>query len=603
MTATFLVLTLLAIILNGDKDVEGTDFLQPSLNVVMLVHPYNKINFLPFTLGGLEQQAYPKERINVIFRIGVFGSKSMTPSSLYHWNQETLSMLHKWTDVHGRSYHKVVIQEDIEEMIDDDDSEYWSRRRFLKVIRMKDHSLKESIQDWAEFLLFMDSDVILTNENVFYELLVNKRNDSVAVFAPMLESLGTYSNFWAGITEKGYYKRTDEYLPILERTKTGMFTVPMVHSCVFIDLINRATHSLTFSPSETYGSSDNHPLDDIISFALSVKQRSLEMYVNNEQIWGFVPPNVDGIGNQFQAQEAIDLELESLVEGSPFPVGKGLKKFVRRPEKESLNFDNIYIINLLRRKERRDRMTKSLEILGLKAEFWAASDGKELTTETLDKMGISFLPEYLDPYHKRPTTMGEVGCFLSHYYIWKDMIDRNFSRVIILEDDVRFGRSFKSQVKTALRQLNLDDGSVDLIYLGRKKQSTKQEVFRSENFVEPEYSYWTIGYILTRSGAEKLIQADPLSKLLPVDEFLPIMYNQHPSKEWKQYFPVRNLKALSFNPLVLQPTHYVGDEKYISDTEDSKRISDSNDHPKLNDSPVLQAPDQRFIGKTSHSEL
>ena len=510
-------------------------------------------------------------------------------------------MLTKWADTHGRSYHKVVIQEDMEEMIDDEEPEYWSRSRFIKVMRMKDMSLKESIQDWAEFLLFMDADVVLTNEKMFYELLVKNRNDSIAVFGPMLESFGTYSNFWAGMTDKGYYKRTDDYLPILERTKTGIFAVPMLHSCVFIDLINRATHSLTFSPSDMYGSSEQTPLDDIISFAFSVKHQSLEMYVNNEQTWGFIPPNIDGVGNQFQSQEAIDLELESLVEGFSFPIGKGLKKFVRRPEKDSLSFDNIYIINLMRREERQIRMSKSLEVLGLKAQFWTATDGKELTTKNLEDLGISFLPGYLDPHHKRPMTMGEVGCFMSHFNIWKDMISRNFSKAIVLEDDVRFGRAFKTQVKNALRQIDLEDGSVDLIYLGRKKQSAEDEVRRSENFVEPKYSYWTIGYILTRTGAEKLIDSDPLSKLLPVDEFLPIMFNQHPNKEWKQYYPLKNLKALSFNPLVIQPTHYVGDEEYISDTEDSNRISESNDHPKLNHSPILQPPNRAVIG--SHTEL
>jgi len=46
--------------------------------------------------------------------------------------------------------------------------------------------------------------------------------------------------------------------------------------------------------------------------------------------------------------------------------------------------------------------------------------------------------------------------------------------------------------------------------------------------VWPHYSYWTLGYMLTYRGAWKLVQQNPLSKLLPVDEYLPIMFNKHP---------------------------------------------------------------------------
>lgn len=60
-----------------------------------------------------------------------------------------------------------------------------------------------------------------------------------------------------------------------------------------------------------------------------------------------------------------------------------------------------------------------------------------------------------------------------------------------------------------------------------------------------------------------------MKKLLPVDEFLPIMFNKHLNNTWKSYFPNKNLIAWSAAPLLLFPTHYTGEEGYISDTEDS----------------------------------
>lgn len=68
-------------------------------------------------------------------------------------------------------------------------------------------------------------------------------------------------------------------------------------------------------------------------------------------------------------------------------------------------------------------------------------------------------------------------------------------------------------------------------YIGRKRmqvQQPEQSVDGVNNLVEADYSYWTLGYALSRRGARKLLAADPFTKMLPVDEFLPIMYNKHP---------------------------------------------------------------------------
>lgn len=60
------------------------------------------------------------------------------------------------------------------------------------------------------------------------------------------------------------------------------------------------------------------------------------------------------------------------------------------------------------------------------------------------------------------------------------------------------------------------------------KPSEESFVEETENLVYPDYTYWTIGYILTLHGATKLLNASPLHNLIPVDEFLPIMFDRHP---------------------------------------------------------------------------
>lgn len=68
-------------------------------------------------------------------------------------------------------------------------------------------------------------------------------------------------------------------------------------------------------------------------------------------------------------------------------------------------------------------------------------------------------------------------------------------------------------------------------YIGRKRMQVdhpEKAVPHIHNLVEADYSYWTLGYMISLQGAEKLLNAEPLKKVLPVDEFLPIMYNKHP---------------------------------------------------------------------------
>lgn len=67
-------------------------------------------------------------------------------------------------------------------------------------------------------------------------------------------------------------------------------------------------------------------------------------------------------------------------------------------------------------------------------------------------MNIKFLHGYEDPYHHRQMTMGEIGCFLSHYEIWKKIVQREQEVVLILEDDIRFESYFMNAAEKVLKQ-------------------------------------------------------------------------------------------------------------------------------------------------------
>ena len=85
----------------------------------------------------------------------------------------------------------------------------------------------------------------------------------------------------------------------------------------------------------------------------------------------------------------------------------------------------------------------------------------------LRPLQVKQLEGYQDPYLKRPLKMGEIGCFLSHYFIWEEMIAKNLQRVIVLEDDLRFKPNFKSELAVVMAEVKALALDWDLIYLSR----------------------------------------------------------------------------------------------------------------------------------------
>merc|ERR1719285_627101 len=125
---------------------------------------------------------------------------------------------------------------------------------------------------------------------------------------------------------------------------------------------------------------------------------------------------------------------------------------------------------------------------------------------------------------------------------------------------------------TQARNLIKNGVEWDIMYLGRKPlvaDGKERYVPGCNNIVWAKYSYWTLGYILRLSGAKQLVEGDPRHQLIPVDEYIPIKFNECFEEELLHKFYPREMIGFSAAPLLLFPTHYVGDEGYFSDTEDT----------------------------------
>lgn len=71
------------------------------------------------------------------------------------------------------------------------------------------------------------------------------------------------------MTENFYYKRTDDYKPILQMKNKGCFPVPMIHTAVLINLNTKTSDFLTYVPGKV--KDYDGPEDDIIAFAVNAK--------------------------------------------------------------------------------------------------------------------------------------------------------------------------------------------------------------------------------------------------------------------------------------------------------------------------------------------
>ncbi|XP_052419933.1 procollagen galactosyltransferase 2-like [Carassius gibelio] len=530
--------------------VPESSLLKPKVMIAILAR--NSAHSLPYYLGCIDSLDYPKDRIAIW-------------AATDHNVDNTTSMLREWLKNSQSRYHYVEWRpmEEPRSYTDEWGPKHWAPSRFSHVMKLRQAALKAARERWADYILFVDSDNLLTNPRVLDLMMA----ENLTLVAPMLDSRSLYSNFWCGITPQGYYKRTPDYQPIREWKRLGCFMVPMVHSTFLLDLRRSATLDMAFHPP--------HPdyswaFDDIMVFAFSARQAGVQMHVCNREHYGFLPVPL-------KAQQSVEDEEESFTHTiTEAMIDHHIKpsEFLFTPPKsqDKMGFDEIFLINLKRRLDRRERMLNTMAVLGLEATLIDAVDGKGLNTSHLQALGIEMMPGYKDPYSNRVLTRGEIGCFLSHHFTWKQVVERGLQHVLVLEDDVRFEPQFKRRLQTIMEDVDKAQLNWDLIYVGRKRMQVAQPEVSVEgvnNLVEADYSYWTLGYALSQQGAKKLLAAQPFGKMLPVDEFLPVMFNKHPNTAYMSHFDPRDLRAFSVEPLLLYPTHYTGEPGYFSDTETS----------------------------------
>lgn len=160
-------------------------------------------------------------------------------------------------------------------------------------------------------------------------------------------------------------------------------------------------------------------------------------------------------------------------------------------------FDQIYYINLERRKDRNQECINELQKNNIIAKRFAAIDGKSIINPNWDY------------------SLGAFGCLQSHLEIIKEAKNNKYNNVLILEDDVVFNDNMESDFEKYYNQLNKE---WDMLYLSGNHNRHIQNSFEkiNDNIIKCNLTHTTHCYAVKNTVYDIII--DALNKtIVPLD--------------------------------------------------------------------------------------
>ena len=186
-----------------------------------------------------------------------------------------------------------------------------------------------------------------------------------------------------------------------------------------------------------------------------------------------------------------------------------------------------YVINLDSSKDRWSKIQKDFAGTDIKLNRWQAIRGADLTEDEIKEITTDFC------YHF--CSSGAIGCWLSHYTLWKHIIDKKIDRALILEDDAYPVENFNQLYE---KYWNAVPQDWDIVYFGctNSQEGLLYDLLRFCNFagktekvndyvLKPGYPLGAFAYLLSYKGAVKLLQSGYFDKMsYHVDLVLPQVY-------------------------------------------------------------------------------
>jgi GR25 family glycosyltransferase involved in LPS biosynthesis len=167
----------------------------------------------------------------------------------------------------------------------------------------------------------------------------------------------------------------------------------------------------------------------------------------------------------------------------------------------------IKVVNLKRRNDRKKNIETIFNKINFEDyEFYEAVDGKNI----LLTLEIKNLFKNNDFCNRK----GFIGCALSHYNIWIDLLkEKDLEYYIIFEDDIILSEYFNINFEKTKKYLKNNLEFIDILFLGYHTynsnnldiNSYSNDIFTVIPTNKNQYVGGTFSYIITKNGAKKML--------------------------------------------------------------------------------------------------
>jgi glycosyl transferase family 25 len=213
-----------------------------------------------------------------------------------------------------------------------------------------------------------------------------------------------------------------------------------------------------------------------------------------------------------------------------------------------------YLINLDKDTERLVFFKSNFKKLGMEYERINAVDGRLLPENEYQQFLI------LRPRHNKSWSRGQMGCFLSHYTVWRKIAEGVHDFCAVFEDDIHIS----PDLKVILDDSGWIPDNIDIIRLetstNRVRLSPRAVLTHANRsaYGVKSTSWCAGGYIISRKAAQTLLDLPPREHE-PADS---ILYNFVDSRVATEF------SILQFNPaLCTQDKHLATGGRFASNIE------------------------------------
>lgn len=164
---------------------------------------------------------------------------------------------------------------------------------------------------------------------------------------------------------------------------------------------------------------------------------------------------------------------------------------------------SVYVINLDDDTQRMEALANRLDKDNIEYTRISAFDGRKLSRQELndylaENHGIEITPK---------VSSGNVGCFLSHYNIWKIIANSDEDYALVLEDDIHLSNDFKSFLKSdSWIPNNFDVVRFEVSTNRLLLSKTQFSIFNDRSVHLLKSTSWCAGaYVLSKACAKQLL--------------------------------------------------------------------------------------------------